>query len=307
MNKCPFCYQPTPGDYHHSCCKKIFGTVELPELTFDKNLLNELAKTTVNQRIAITGVQPKLSVDIEDLKERGKRLTIVGLWGNYILKPQHTHFKQMPEVEDLTMHLAGLFKLSTCQHCLLKASDGQYVYLAKRFDRIDGKKIHMEDFCQLGEFQTEQKYNSSYERCGKLIIKYCTNSGLDLVNYYELLLFSFLTGNNDMHMKNFSLLQQNEEINLSPAYDLLNGNLVNPKDKEDLAMTLNGRKRKIARNDFKALATTLALPRVTFERILGKYVKGTQSVFKLIDQSYLSEEFKAEYKAIWTSKISRLL
>lgn len=307
MNKCPFCYQPTPDAYHQTCCKKMFGTVEMPELTLNRDLLNELAKNTVNQRIAVTGVQPKLSVDIEDLKGTGKRLTIVGLWGNYILKPQHTHFKQMPEVEDLTMHLAGIFKLATCQHCLLKASDGQYVYLAKRFDRKKGKKIHMEDFCQLGEFQTEQKYNSSYERCGKLITKYCTNSGLDLVNYYELLLFSFLTGNNDMHMKNFSVVHQKEEINLSPAYDLLNVNLVNPKDKEDLAMTLNGKKRKITRKDFEALATTLALPAVTFERILGKYVKGTESVFKLIDQSYLSEEFKAEYKAIWTSKINRLL
>ena len=284
----------------------MFGTAELPVLTFDKNLLNELAKITINQRIAVTGVQPKLSVDLEDLKETGKRLTIVGLWGNYILKPQHTHFKQMPEVEDLTMHLARLFKLSTCQHCLLQASDGQHVYLAKRFDRKNGKKIHMEDFCQLGEFQTEQKYNSSYERCGKLITTYCTNSWLDLVNYFELLVFSFLTGNNDMHMKNFSVLHQNGEINLSPAYDLLNGNLVNPKDKEDLAMTLNGRKSKITRKDFEAMATTLKLPAVTFDRILSKYVKGTDSAFKLIDQSYLSEEFKAEYKAIWRSKMKRL-
>ena len=149
----------------------------------------------------------------------------------------------------------------------------------------------MEDFCQLGEFQTEQKYNSSYERCGKLIVNYCTNSGLDLINYFELLVFSFLTGNNDMHMKNFSILHQNGEINLSPAYDLLNGNPVNPKDKEDLAMTFNGRKSKISRKDFEAVASTLKIPDITLKRILNKYVNGTEKVFRLIDHSYLSEDF----------------
>lgn len=306
MNKCPFCYQPTENAYHPNCCKKMFGTTELPQLALNKKILDELANSTVNQRIAVTGVQPKLSVEIEDVKGEGKRLTIVGLWGNYILKPQHSHFEQMPEVEDLTMHLASTFKIATCKHCLLKASDGTYVYLAKRFDRKNGKKIHIEDFCQLGEFQTEQKYNSSYERCGKLIYKYCTNSGLDVVNYFELLLFSFLTGNNDMHMKNFSVLHQNGEISLAPAYDLINANLLNPKDIEDLAMTLNGRKRKIARKDFDAVANTLKIPEVTLNRLIKKYTEGKEKVFNLIDQSYLSREFKDEYKKIWMEKIGRL-
>lgn len=284
----------------------MFGTTELPTLILDKKLLNELAKNTVNQRIAVTGVQPKLSVELEDVKGEGKRLTIVGLWGNYILKPQHAHFNQMPEVEDLTMHLASIFKIDTCEHCIMEASDGTYVYIAKRFDRKDGKKIHMEDLCQLGEFQTEQKYNSSYERCGKLISKYCTNSGLDVINYFELLVFSFLTGNNDMHMKNFSVLHKNGEIQLSPAYDLINGNLVNPTDNEDLAMTLNGRKRKIGRRDFVAIVNTLKIPEATIKRVLNKFASQNAKVFELIDQSYMSEEFKEEYKLIWSSKLSRL-
>jgi serine/threonine-protein kinase HipA len=307
MNKCPFCYQPTPEVYHPNCCKKMFGTTELPLLTLDKELLDELANDTVNRRIAVTGVQPKLSVEIEDIKGEGKRLTIVGLWGNYILKPQHSHFQQMPEVEDLTMHLASIFKIITCKHCLLRASDGTYVYLTKRFDRIHGKKIHMEDFCQLGEFQTEQKYNSSYERCGKLIYKYCTNSGLDVVNYFELLLFAFLTGNNDMHMKNFSILHQNGEINLAPAYDLINAKLLNPKDIEDVAMTFNGRKSKITGKDFDAVAKSLKIPEVTVNKLLNKYMEGKEKVFHLIDQSYLNQEFKDNYKKIWMDKINVLV
>lgn len=307
MIKCPFCYQAVDnGTYHAKCCKKIFGITDLPILTLDKNLLNDLAKTTVNNRIAVTGVQPKLSVELEDVKGAEKRLTIVGLWGNYILKPQNTHYAQMPEVEDLTMHLAKIFKLNTCKHCLLKASDGQMVYIAKRFDREKGQKIHIEDFCQIGEFQTEQKYNSSYEHCGKLITKYCTNSGLDLVNFFELLIFSFLSGNNDMHMKNFSVVHKQDEILLSPAYDLINSNLINPKDKEDVALNLNGKKKKLSRKDFEMLASVLKISDVILERIFDKYHKNTDKVFKLIDQSFMSDEYKINYKNIWTEKLSRL-
>ncbi|SDM23373.1 serine/threonine-protein kinase HipA [Pedobacter steynii] len=285
----------------------MFGITELPVLTLDKNLLNDLAKTTVNNRISVTGVQPKLSVELEDVKGAEKRLTIVGLWGNYILKPQNIHYEQMPEVEDLTMHLAEIFKLNTCQHCLLKASDGQMVYIAKRFDREKGQKIHMEDFCQIGEFQTEQKYNSSYERCGKLITKYCTNSGLDLVNYFELLIFSFLSGNNDMHMKNFSILHQQGQIILSPAYDLINSNLINPKDQEDVALSLNGKKKKLSRKDFEMLASVLKISDKIFKRILDKYAKNPDKVFKLIDQSFMSNEYKTDFKNIWTEKLNRLI
>lgn len=285
----------------------MFGITELPVLTLDKDLLNDLAKTTVNNRISVTGVQPKLSVELEDVKGAEKRLTIVGLWGNYILKPQNIHYEQMPEVEDLTMHLAEIFKLNTCQHCLLKASDGQMVYIAKRFDREKGQKIHMEDFCQIGEFQTEQKYDSSYERCGKLITKYCTNSGLDLVNYFELLVFSFLSGNNDMHMKNFSVLHRQDQILLSPAYDLINSNLINPKDKEDVALSLNGKKKKLSRKDFEMLAGALKISNIILERIFDKYHKNTGKVFKLIDQSFMSDEYKINYKNIWTEKLNRLI
>ncbi len=284
----------------------MFGITELPVLTLDKDLLNDLAKTTVNNRISVTGVQPKLSVELEDVKGAEKRLTIVGLWGNYILKPQNINYEQMPEVEDLTMHLAEIFKLNTCQHCLLKASDGQMVYIAKRFDREKGQKIHMEDFCQIGEFQTEQKYNSSYERCGKLITKYCTNSGLDLINYFELLVFSFLSGNNDMHMKNFSVLHRQDQILLSPAYDLINSNLINPKDKEDVALSLNGKKKKLSRKDFEMLASVLKISDKMLKRILDKYCNTTDKVFKLIDQSFMSNEYKTNYKNIWTEKLNRL-
>jgi serine/threonine-protein kinase HipA len=307
MANCLFCYKPVESGlaYHASCCKKFFGIEKLPELKLDKELLDKLAEETVNKRIAVTGVQPKLSLDLEST-EVGKRLTIVGLWGRYILKPQNAELVQMPEVEDLTMHLAELFRIRTCEHCLISTADGKLAYVAKRFDRKDNAKIHMEDFCQLGGFQTEQKYDSSYERCGKLINLYCTNKGLDLFTYFELLVFSFLSGNSDMHMKNFAILYPGNEIVLSPAYDLVNSALVFPKDKDDMAILLSGKKRNIRLKDFQNLASSLGLSMKVFTRIIHKFTGKQVEVFDLIERSFLSKEYKARYKKIWLERTARL-
>jgi serine/threonine-protein kinase HipA len=307
MANCLFCYQELEPakTYHAKCCKKFFGTALLPDLNINQAMLDELAEETVNKRIAVTGVQPKLSLDLER-NAAGQRLTIVGLWGRYILKPQNTQFKAMPEVEDLTMHLAELFKIKTCQHALIRVGDGALAYIAKRFDRVGNAKIHMEDFCQLGGFQTEQKYDSSYERCGKLITNYCSNSGLDLLTYFEILVFCFLSGNSDMHMKNFSILYQGDEIVLSPAYDLINSALVYPKDKDDVAMLLSGRKSKIKLKDFENLAKSLGLSEKVFQRVIGKFTSAQDKVFALIDRSFLDDEFKDIYKQIWLERTARL-
>lgn len=298
MNNCWFCYK-NAGDaqYHPACAKKFFGTPEVPTLQLDDALIESLAKQTVNQRIALTGVQPKLSLTLQ--KEKGQsRLTIVGLWGEFILKPQHHNYPMMPETEDLTMHLAELFKIPICEHTLLKASNGSMVYIARRFDRVNGKKIHIEDLCQLSEFLTENKYKSSYEKAGKLIAYYCYK-GLDLISYFELVLFSYLCGNNDMHLKNFSVMHQPEGIVFSPAYDLLNVNLLNPKDKEDLALTMNGKMARIKLIDFKALAENLGINEKAYQNIFTLYSSKNEEVMDLIDSSFLDTEMKRGYKEIW--------
>ena len=149
MLNCLFCYKDS-GDkeYHSKCAKRFFGTETIPELNLDKQHLRDLAEKTVSRHIAITGIQPKLLGTLEKIKSNG-RLTILELWGEYILKPQHEKLKAMPETEDLTMHLAAIFNIAVCNHTLLRATDGNLVYIARRFDRIKGKKIHVEDFCQL--------------------------------------------------------------------------------------------------------------------------------------------------------------
>lgn len=302
MRQCWFCYQDSGNEeYHEKCSKKFFGTAIPPQLELGNQLLKDLADQTINKRIAITGVQPKLSVTLEKSKENS-RLTIVGLWGEYILKPQHERFPTMPETEDLTMHLASLFRIQVCEHTLLRASDGSLVYLAKRFDRIKGKKVHMEDFCQLSEFLTESKYKGSYEKIGRLILKYCTNTGLDALNYFELVLFSYLTGNNDMHLKNFAVLHQDSGINFSPAFDLLNVNLVNPADDEELALTLNGKKKRLRLEDFMMLGNSLQIPERAIENSFKKFASGNTKVNSLINSSFLAQDQKELYQKIWMEK-----
>ncbi|HEX9510252.1 MAG TPA: HipA domain-containing protein [Puia sp.] len=302
MSNCLICYKDA-GDqqYHTKCAKHFFGIEVMPELTLNKKLLKELAEQTINQRISVTGVQPKLSVSLEKAKGNN-RLIIVNLWGEYILKPQHDELHAMPETEDLTMHLAGLFGISVCNHCLLHASDGNLVYIARRFDRIRERKIHMEDFCQLSEFLTENKYKGSYERAGKLILQYCTNTGLDALRYFELLVFCYLTGNNDMHLKNFSLLYLEDSIALSPAYDLLNVNLVFPKDTEETALLLGGKKKNIKLKDFDALSQLLGIPDKVRTNSYNKFCSHHEAVQQLINASFLNDERKAAYWQIWTQK-----
>lgn len=212
----------------------------------------------------------------------------------------------MPEVEDVTMHLAKLFKIETAEHALIRTSTGELDYITKRFDRAKGKKIHVEDLCQLSELLTEQKYKSSYERVGKIIKQYATNSGLDAIKYFRLVLFSFLTGNNDMHLKNFSLMHTDNGILFSPAYDLLNVNLIYPDDKEDLALTLGGRKRKIKRSDFDQFAMSLELTDIVRDNIYKDFSKQFDKVQDLIKRSFLNDEYKERYIQIYESKLKQI-
>ena len=300
MSNCLFCYQPVETEsYHPNCSKMFFGVTRIPMLELNKEQLNQLAVNTVNELVGLTGVQPKISLS---LQEGNKRLTLGGLWNEYILKPQSSEFAFMPEVEDLTMHLANLFKIETAKHALIPTTTGELAYITKRFDRSKNKKIHVEDFCQLSELLTEQKYKSSYERAGKIIKKYATNSGLDVTKYFRLVLFCFLTGNNDMHLKNFSLIHTDIGVLFSPAYDLLNVNLIYPEDKEDLALTLNGRKRKINRTDFDQFAINIRLTTTVRDNIYKDFSKQFKQAYQWIDSSFLTDEYKERYVQILDEK-----
>lgn len=312
MNRCLYCYLPLTKeelDFHPSCSKKMFAQLLAPELPYSEEDLEPLAKEVIQMQTAITGVQAKLSLHLtgNNKKESSKRFTIVGLWGGYILKPPAVFYQQLPEVEDLTMHLASLAKIKTAPHSLIRLASGNLAYITKRIDRVKKGKLAMEDMCQLTERLTEDKYHGSYEQIGKTIQKYSTTSGLDLVNFFEVVLFSFLTGNADMHLKNFSLLEQSSlGMVLSPAYDLVNTSLVNPSDDEDLALNLNGKKKKLKKKDFIAAMGTFNIDEKQQQNIFAKMEKAKLKWMNQIDISFLNTEFKEQYKKIIIERFNRI-
>ena len=310
MCKCLYCYQLLNHgevDFHPGCAKKIFGTNEVPVLDYTMDEIDTLAAEVIQEQTSLTGVQPKLSLHLGE-HDGSKRFTIVGLWGGYIMKPQTESYPQLPEIEDLTMHLAEIAKIAVVPHTLMRMADNSICYLTRRIDRTSkGEKIPMEDFCQLTERQTEYKYNSSYEVVGKAILRYSSMPKMDVTNFMDILLFSWITGNNDMHLKNFSLFAaQVGKYRLTPAYDLLNVAIVNPKDKEELALTLNGKKSNIKAKDFIIAASTLSLPENVITNLFGKYKALGEKFIEYINHSFLTDELKEQYITLISERLSRI-
>lgn len=310
MQRCLYCYQPLEQgqtDFHPQCSKKLFGTTTPPELPYTKDDIESLALQVVRSQVTVTGVQPKLSVDLEKEANGKKRFTIVGLWGKYILKPQTELYVNLPENEDLTMHLATMVNIKTVPHSLIRFKDGSLAYITKRIDHDKKKgKIPMEDMCQLTEKLTEQKYKGSHEQIAKIIMLHSAYPVLDLLTYFEVLLFCYLTGNADMHLKNFSLYKPANEYILAPAYDLLSTKLVLPDDKDELALTLNAKKRKLKKSDFNNLLNTYKIDEKVIENIYEKYRKIVPQWLNFIDTSFLPQQMKEEYKSIINKRKSIL-
>ena len=298
-SKCLYCYKPlleNEQDFHAVCTKKMFGTNQAPQIDFNLKDLEKLAKEIVVRSIAITGVQPKLSLDLEKHRNQISRLTIVGLYGNYILKPPSKEYRELPQNEDLTMHLANIVKIKVAQHCLIRLHSGELAYITKRFDRSKKSKIAVEDFCQLSENLTEHKYRGSIEKVAKITNKYTTNKGLEILRLFELVLFCYLTGNADMHLKNFALLENTfGEYELAPAFDLLSTALVIPDDKEESALTINGKKSRITKGDFDTLASSMDINEKVLFKIYNKFNSVLPTWIEFIKQSYLSKAMQDKY------------
>ena len=309
MCKCLYCYKELEEgqkDIHPGCARKFFGSKDVPLLDYKHEDLDQLAEQIIRAQTSLTGVQPKLSLNLSR-HDGCSRLTIVGLWGDYIFKPQTESYGQLPENEDLTMHLAEAAKISVVPHSLIRLADGKLGYITKRIDRTkNGKKIDMEDMCQLTLHPTEYKYKGSYEQIARTILQYSNTPRLDLTNYMQLLLFCFVTGNNDMHLKNFSLYRPAENYQLTPAYDLLNVAIANPKDKEELALTLAGKKTKIRLADFLNTAKTMGLEEKVVQRLIAGLHKALPQWQQLIKDSFLSEEQKQAYEELVIARLNRL-
>ena len=303
--QCLGCYKPLSEDqidFHPLCSKQFFGLETPPTLSLSKEELLEMAKQITELSVTIPGVQPKLSLNLQSDPNDPKksRLTIVGLWGQYILKPQSESYPSLPENEDLTMHLAELAGIKTVSHSLLRTTSGQLNYVNKRFDRVKGKKIPMEDFCQLMEVPSSgrSKYdNGTMEQVGKTITRYSSAPGIDLITYFDISVFSFLIGNSDLHLKNLSMIKNDDnQYRLSPAYDLISSNLVMGKhENEQMALHLNGKKNKILKKDFIAFASNLKIASIMTNKIFSKYSSLLNKFEGLIQSSFLNNEMKEKY------------
>ena len=263
--------------WHTSCIRRFFHTKELPSIEITKEELEKLANSAVQKGLTVPGVQKKLSLHLS--REGSARLTIIDHPTGYILKPQTEDFENLPEAENLVMHMAEIAGIATVPHALIQitAQDNSYAYITKRIDReITHNAFHMyamEDFCQLANRMTSDKYRGSYELCAKIIKRHSTRPGLDITELYYRILFLFISGNSDMHLKNFSLIENapgSRIFALSPAYDLLPVNLVMPEDPEELALTINGKKRNLGRNDFLKFANACGISDITAQRMIEK-------------------------------------
>ena len=314
MIRCLFCYRPlvaaaAAAEYHPACSRQLFGRAVPPVFPYSEAQLLALAEDSVRQHITVPGVQPKLSLGLVPATAGAPaRLTIVGaLGGDYILKPPTARYPSLPEVEDLTMHLATLARLPTVPHGLLRLQNGALAYVTRRIDRVAGGKRHMEDLCQLTERLTENKYDGSHEQIAKALLRYSANPGLDVVNYYELVLFCLLTGNADMHLKNFSLLHTpGLGYNLAPAYDLVATALVNPADPEELALTLNGKKRRLRPDDFWQAARQAGVGETVLTTMFARFARVRPAWHQLVAQSFLPAELQATFHALLDQRFEQM-
>jgi serine/threonine-protein kinase HipA len=301
-SKCLYCYQAIEGesDFHQKCCMEFFGTQTPPQLPYTLDQMVVLAKDIVERSIAVPGVQAKLSMSVvkATYDNSDSRLTVVGaLGGQYIFKPPSEKYPEMPGNEHLTMRIAEAFGIRVVPSSLIRLASGELSYITKRIDRtVGGAKIHMLDMFQITE--AFDKYKSSLEKVGKAIHAYSDNTLLDKLLYFELALFSFLTGNNDMHLKNFSMIESASGWVLAPAYDLLNVAIVNPDDSEELALTLDGRKKKLKKEHFEKLAQGLGLNDKQIERVFIRMIKNKTKAIDWIDNSFLSAQLKTDYKEV---------
>lgn len=286
--------------WHKACIKRFFGTAHIPEIEIDEKTLEFLAAQSTSKGLTVPGVQKKLSLHLSS-DNNNPRLTLVNYPTGYILKPQVKEFECLPEAEQLVMTMADATGISTVPHALIKSGDN-LAYITKRIDRIFGKTeikmLAMEDFCQLDLRVTADKYKGSYERCAKVIGKYSSQIGLDMAELFMRLVFSFVVGNSDMHLKNFSLIETNEASNtyvLSPAYDLLPVNVIMPEDTEEFALALNGKKTHIRKKDFFVFAEECGISKASAEKMIAKIVSMKPKYIDMCNDSLLPDHLKERF------------
>jgi serine/threonine-protein kinase HipA len=273
---------------------KLIGLNDLPYTA------SELRREAANRakKLSIQGVQPKLSASISIVDQEFK---VVDQFGTYIIKPQNDIFPELSENEDLTMRMAKVLGINVPFHGMVYGKDGSLSYFIKRFDRYGkGKKYATEDFAQLTGNTRDTKYRFSMEKLVPVIEEFCTFPVVEKVEFFKRIVFCFVTGNEDMHLKNFSLITKNGKTTLAPAYDLLNSSIAIKSPEEEIALTLKGKKSNLKASDFTDYYAKeqLQLNEKTIETILQDMFQAKQKWKDLISISFLSDGMKEKYSQI---------
>ncbi len=312
---CLCCGKPlrseNPSSWHKSCIRRFFDTGELPGLEITEKEMEVLALEATNKGYSVPGVQKKLSLHLFS-GTVNPRLTLVNYPSGYILKPQVADFQALPEAEHLVMCMAKEVGIATVPHALFRGKDA-LAYITKRIDRIstkDGSQmLAMEDFCQLDYRLTQDKYKGSYERCAKIIERHSSRAGVDMTEFYIRLLFCFVVGNSDMHLKNFSLIETVEGSGtyiLSAAYDLLPVNVLMPEDSEQFALTMNGKRKNLHRNDFLKFADSCGIERHVAERLIQMMISKKSKLIAMTRQSFMPEDMQEDLIRLIEERIAAL-
>lgn len=307
MNRCPITYAE---------CENIYSTQGLSKLSPRLTGLEPLPYTAQEQRqeaasravkMSVQGVQAKLSAR---LSVKDKKFEIVDQNGTFIIKPQSDLYPQVPENEDLTMKMAAVFGIEVPLTGLVYSKDGSFSYFIKRFDRYaKTKKYHVEDFAQLTDNTRDTKYNWSMEKLIPVLDKFCSFPLLEKRKLFRRVIFCFLTGNEDMHLKNFSLITRGSKVELSPAYDLLNTTIATGKAVEEMALPLGGKKSRISSKllfDYYA-EERMSLNKKTIDSEIQNLMKNKPDLEKLIGISFLSSEMKNRYLELLNERYERLM
>jgi len=307
MNKCPITYEIIEeGLYSIKGLQKINPKLKMLNLLdFTKEELLAEAEL-LSEKMSIEGVQPKISAVISVIDSKIK---LVGQNGLFIIKPQHEIYQNVPENEDLTMRLAELVKIEVPFHGLIYDKEGNLHYFIKRFDRMSIKKKYpVEDFAQLICKNRDTKYNSSMEKVGEIIEEFCTFPIIEKVKLFRLTLFNYLIGNEDMHLKNFSLITKNNKTTLSPAYDLLNTSIIIKNAKEEIALPIKGKKNNLTRKDIIEYfgKERLGLNAKTIDKILMDFTNALPNWYKEIEKSFLPENLVSAYLEILKSRVIKI-
>jgi serine/threonine-protein kinase HipA len=306
MNRCPITYEECEGGkYSLKGLKKISPRLKsLKDFPFsaEDQVREAIARAA---KMSIQGVQPKLSVR---LNLKNKIFEIVDIGGRYIFKPQTSSYREVPQNEDVTMRLANLIGIDVPLHGLVYSQDGTMTYFIRRFDRVGrNKKLAVEDFAQLSGKDRDTKYESSMEQIISLIDQFCTFPAIEKLKLFNLTLFNYLIGNEDMHLKNFSVIRRDLKVELSPAYDLLNSTII-LNSQEELALPLRGKKNKLKKDDFFVYFAKerLELTQKSIEQTVNRIANMFPTWTDLIQKCFLSDSMKTQYIDLLNERCSKL-